>query len=69
MLISEQLKKVQKNAHTKSYKETNFMNMSKSGISTFFHHFFVINYLCVNFCNFFNSFEISIKFWIFLYIV
>ncbi len=31
MLISERLKKFQKNAHTKIYKETNMMNMSKSG--------------------------------------
>jgi hypothetical protein len=49
MLISEQLKNLQKNAHTKSYKETNLMNMSKSGKSTLFHHIFVNNFLCVNF--------------------
>jgi hypothetical protein len=57
MLISERLK----NAHTKIYKETNLMNMSKSGKSTFFHHIFVNNFSC----KFFNSFEISIKFCIF----
>jgi hypothetical protein len=45
MLISEWWKKLQ----TKNYKETNLMNMSKSGKSTFFHHIFVINFLCVNF--------------------
>jgi hypothetical protein len=40
MLISE-FKKLQKNAHIKTYKGTNLMNMSKSGKSTFFHHIFV----------------------------
>ncbi len=39
---------VAKNAHIKSYKETNLMNMRKSGKSTFFHHSFVDNFLCVN---------------------
>jgi hypothetical protein len=42
------VEKVAKNAHTKSHKETNLMNVSKSGKSTFFHHFFVNNFLCVN---------------------
>ncbi len=56
------VEKVAKNALTKSYTETNLMNMSKSGKSTFFHHifanpFFVYEYIC----NFFNSFGISIK--------
>jgi hypothetical protein len=35
------VEKVAKNAHTKSYKETNLLNMSKSGKRTFFHHIFV----------------------------
>jgi hypothetical protein len=43
------VEKVAKNAHTKSYKETNLMNMGKGGKSTFFHHIFVRNFLCVNF--------------------
>ncbi len=42
------VEKVAKNAHTKSYKETNLINMSKSGNSTFFHYIFVNNFLCVN---------------------
>ncbi len=49
MLISERMKKLQKNAYTKSYKETNLMNMSKSEKSTFFHYIFFNNFLCVNF--------------------
>jgi hypothetical protein len=56
MRISEQLKKLQKNAHTKSYKETNLMDMSKSGKSTFFHHIFVNNFLCVTFLQLFQQF-------------
>jgi hypothetical protein len=56
MLISERLKKFQKNVHTKSYKETNLMNMSKSGKSTFFHHIFVNYFLCVHFLQFFQQF-------------
>jgi hypothetical protein len=58
MVISE-------NAHTKSFNETNMMNMSKSGKSTFFHYIFVNIFSC----NFFDSFEISIKCCVFLYIV
>jgi hypothetical protein len=62
LLISERSKKLQKNAHTKRYKETNLTDMSKSGKRTFFHHIFVNNFLRVKFfCNFFNSFEISKK--------
>ncbi len=49
MLISERLKKLQKNAHTKSYKEITLMNMSKSGKSTFSHLVFDNNFLCMNF--------------------
>ncbi len=49
MLISERLKKWQKNALTKSYKETNLMNTSKSGKSKFFHHIFANSFLCMNF--------------------
>jgi hypothetical protein len=55
MLISERWKKLQ----TKNYKETNLMNMSKSGKSTFFHHIFVNNFLCVNF---FATFSTVLKF-------
>jgi hypothetical protein len=46
MLISERLKKVQKYTHK---KETNLMNMSKSGKITFYHHIFVNNFLCIIF--------------------
>jgi hypothetical protein len=42
------VEKVAKNAHRKSYKETNLMNIRKSGKSTFFRHSFVNNFLCVN---------------------
>ena len=31
MLISELMKKMQKNSHTKNYKENKFVTMSKSG--------------------------------------
>jgi hypothetical protein len=48
-------KKLQKNAHRKSYKESNVMNMSKSGKSTIFHHIFVNNFLCVNFISTFST--------------
>ncbi len=64
MLISEWLKKLQKYTQ-KSYRETNLMNMSKRGKSTFFHHIFVNKFLCVNFLHLLNSFEISIKFCVF----
>ncbi len=49
---------LQKNALTKSYKETNLTNMSKSGKSTFIHHIFVNNFLCVNF---FATFSLVLK--------
>ncbi len=55
MLISERLKKLQKNAHTKSYKETNLMNIGKSEKSTFFHHIFVNNFLCMIFLQLFQQ--------------
>ncbi len=56
MLISELLKKMQKNALTKSYKKTNLMNMRKSGKSTFFHHIFVNNFLCMIILQLFQQF-------------
>ncbi len=31
MMVSERLKTIAQHAHTKSYKETNLKNMSKSG--------------------------------------
>jgi hypothetical protein len=55
MLISEWLKKLQKNAQTKSYQEINLINMSISGKSTFFHHIFANNFLCVNFLQLFRK--------------
>ena len=54
------VEKVAKNAHIKSYKETNLMNMGKSEKSTFFHHIFVNSFLCINF---FVTFSTVLKSW------
>jgi hypothetical protein len=45
MLISERLKKLQKNAQTKSYKETNLMNIVKME-----KVLFSITFLSITFC-------------------
>jgi hypothetical protein len=51
----------------KVISKTSLNNMSKSGKSAYFNHILANNFFFTIFKNFFNGFEISVKFWVFLY--
>jgi hypothetical protein len=62
MLILHALKKFYKNAPRKSYKQNKLTNMSKSGKVHISVTFLLVTFFCKFFKNFFNGFEISVKF-------
>ncbi len=64
-LISNPLKKLLKNAPKKVTGKTSLTNMSKNEKSAFFRHVFANNICWCIFLNFFNGFEISVKFCVF----
>jgi hypothetical protein len=66
MLISNPMKKLLKNAPKKVISKTSLTNISKKGKSAYFNHVFANNFLYI-LKNFFNGFEISVKFCVFLY--
>jgi hypothetical protein len=66
MLISNLLKSFKKINKKKVISKTSLANMSKSGKSAYFPHIFANNiFLGTFFKNFFNGFEISVKFCMF----
>ncbi len=61
----ESIGKVEKNAPKKVIGKTSLTNMSKSEKSAYFRHVFNNNFFGAFFQNFFNGFEISMKFCVF----
>ncbi len=59
----ESVEKIVKNAPKKVTSKTSLTNMSKSDKSAYFRH--VFRFFWFDFSNFFNGFEISVKFCIF----
>ena len=51
--------------HQKNYKQNKFDDMRKSEKSAYFRHVFANNFFGAFFQNFFNGFEISVKFCVF----
>jgi hypothetical protein len=59
-------KSCEKMHQKKVISKTSLTNMSESEKSAFFHHVFANNFFfCTFFQNFFNGFEISVKFCVF----
>jgi hypothetical protein len=63
------VEKVLKNAPKKCYEQNEIEENEKSGKSAYFRQVLQITYFVHFFKNFFNGFEISMKFWVFRYLL